>query len=88
MAQRLFRVRVERIHEVVVIAEDECEAEEIAYDAVAEDDGGLGKEQLVTEALPLTDQKCIPHGWDVRALPYGEDKLGERPIVEILKAES
>lgn len=84
MSQRLYRVRVERINEVVVIASGQVEAEFIAYDAIRDDDGGLGVETRIAEATHLTCAAQLPSKWDQGCLPYGSDEKGDRTIAAIL----
>lgn len=61
-SKRLFTVTIET--EIVVLAEDADEAEEIAIDAI----DGLDSDAWDSHAMPMA---TLPAGWEGDAIPYG-----------------
>jgi hypothetical protein len=62
--KRLFTVSIEA--EVVVLAESQEQAEEIAQKAAGTIDGDQW------EASPASPMTCMPGGWDGECIPFGD----------------
>ena len=70
---RLYEVKV--VATVIVAAESYDEAEEVALQAVEDDDGGFEK------TCDVSDLTYMPWGWTGKELPYvASDEVPERSI--------